>query len=238
MDNRAEKDAADIKLTQGSRNGQQLAVPLRYSQCLNIESKLRRFLDLLCHYWNLPFRKPSQSVEELLQIGSNEVNTRQLIRAEINKMLVPVAHAVNHVGLISKVSVKTPRRWREDGLPEWRTRDLLGNCFDLEAESNPDVFLMTVDLLERAIGAYSTQAERAKRTRWYPTEWLAWLLRLPVVVLQSAGLAQGKDAGDKALKFLVWFGAVIWVALGTFKISDLLSSAWPMIKQWLISWRP
>ncbi len=73
-------------------------------------------------------------------------------------------------------------------------------------------------VLNGAIGIYEERLAAAKRERWNPLIWIAWMAQWPKFVLERSGLAHGKDAGEKALTFWKW---VIPYGLGV-----LTSSLW------------
>jgi hypothetical protein len=57
--------------------------------------------------------------------------------------------------------------------------------------------------LERGVGFYSARQERAFREMFSPLTWLAWAMRIPIVIFERAGVPV-EDASSKGVQAISW----------------------------------
>jgi hypothetical protein len=111
-----------------------------------------------------------------------------------------------------------------------RDWDIFENYFGLPRQD--DVFRFQIDALERAIGYYFALQERAFRELFSPITWLAFLVRIPIVVLERAGVPM-EDASSRGVQTSAWImrlAAIVLLVLASTKLG--LSIPWDKVLAW------
>src|SRR5262249_16508300 len=86
-----------------------------------------------------------------------------------------------------------------------------GSDYDIleHFHGHQDVFEVLMTLLERAIGVYQEWRDAAFRDLFNPLVWLAWFIRLPISVLERAGL-QDEATASRVVK---GYGGIVRIAV-------------------------
>ena len=132
----------------------------------------------------------------------------EIIKREISKLIIPVLSDLYRVGVDAERTISVDSDDIDERLAHKKKREpfnLIEDYFLIPRErGRADIFDDTIHVLDTAIGAYETHAQRARRDRWNPLAWCAWIMQKPAELLERSGLAFGTVAGDKALRFIIW----------------------------------
>jgi hypothetical protein len=191
--------------------------PLSYWGCKRRIQILRRYQDLVRHRERQPpdiqFAEP---LENLIGPFKNAIERMHFLDQEIARLSLPVHHILNELGISTVVTrgIGKPQVGDAgiDHPQEEEKYDIVGNYLDgrvgsLEGQYSFDLLMRMV---EEGIGVYQLRQEMAFRELFYPTVWLAYLVRLPLNVFERAGLVpEDKTVVDIYAKILILVTAVL-----------------------------
>jgi hypothetical protein len=86
---------------------------------------------------------------------------------------------------------------------------------DTDAQHLFEVMMTT---LEEGIGVYQLREQRAWRELFFPTVWLAYIIRLPITVLQRAGIRPSDKLVTDIYGRLIQAGTLILIVLLSIKL--------------------
>lgn len=181
-----------------SRSAQQNARPLGVAECERAIMTIRRYRDLTHHKENRGSSYGVQSLEELFprkKYPRAKEESWGLIATELSASVGIVTAHVRRAGIPTKCMVGNLTVDVISDYEYWPDRSFQWEFTRFDA-------LMRV--LNATIGSYQHRLEVAKRERWNPLVWIAWVLRWPKYVLEYSGLAHGENASEKALTFWKW----------------------------------
>jgi len=102
-----------------------------------------------------------------------------------------------------------------------RQYDLIGDYFNLpQPMGRANFFDMILATIERGIGVYEVRKDAAKREMFNPVHWIAWVLRLPVTLLDVAGLTTDETSSrmTNAYAWVLRIVILAAVAIGLAKL--------------------
>jgi hypothetical protein len=152
-------------------------------------ARIHRFQNLIRHRerWapDLEFACP---LEDVVPANVPEIQRGQYLDREILRMMQDVHRAVNFAGV--PTSVYHEHRDPVDNHEEQERYDLILDYFRLPRWDNGyKAFEAVMSVLEQAIGVYEVRLNQAKREFFNPVAWVAHVIRIPITVLERAGLA-------------------------------------------------
>ena len=113
---------------------------------------------------------------------------------QINRLIPLVDEHLKRAGV---PVVVTDRDTHED-------YQLILEYYDLPDEFEFGSYERVIAAIEQGIGVHTDRKNEAAKERFYPHYWLGWLLGLPVIMLQRAGL-MSEDAKSRLLVAYGWF---------------------------------
>lgn len=156
-------------------------------------------------------------IEELVPDGIPVDERPAYLDREILRAMQGVHWAANYAG------VPTAVYWKDrDPIDDKETRqnfDIVLDYFRLPRHTRPqDAYEYLMGVLEQTIGVYESRLKQSKRDFWNPVTWLAHLVRLPITVMERAGLMNHNKSAEMVLggyaKFVrIAVGAIIVLIL-------------------------
>lgn len=205
-----------------------------YFRCSSILKDLSRFQDLIRHYQRyatqIDFAKP---LEELIPEATDS-NRRVLIEREINRM-IPRIQAYLFIAYVETTIVsteETPEFDPESRFPKYVKEenhwDLIHDYFDHRDQRTFELMMQT---LERGIGHYTFRQERALKEMFNPLHWVAYILRLPITILELSGIEASNKIISEIYAWLIRILVLTILALLATKLG--ISIPWdkiPLVK--------
>lgn len=166
--------------------------PPSYWSCKNRLNILRRYQDIVRHKegWAHDIEHACP-LEELIPEAKSATDRFILFDREINR-LTPLVHwALNEVGVLTGiVSIRREPSLGEHGVIEREVtekHDIILDYLDLGHQQRTYELLMRS--LERGIGIYQSRMKIAYRELFNPIVWFAYLIRIPIAVMEHAGIS-------------------------------------------------
>jgi hypothetical protein len=107
--------------------------------------------------------------------------------------------------------VKYGKSHELDEEEEMRSIDLILDYYRLPRDRNPHLAYEAVtDALEQGIGLYKARQKQAFREIFNPIIWLAYLIRLPITVMERAGMLGHEKTKEMALRV---YGRIIQIMI-------------------------
>jgi hypothetical protein len=159
--------------------------------------RLRRFQDLIRHRerWagGIDLAQP---IEKLLP-GVPEQMRSMRIPEEINKLMRLVFWDLNFFARVP-TGVYYKDRNVVDNQEERRRYDLILDYFPLPREAGREhmAFESVMDVLNEGIGVLEARMKQARRELFNPLIWMAYLIRMPVTVMEWAGFGTHEKTQD------------------------------------------
>jgi hypothetical protein len=212
--------------------------PLTYWQCRRLIGWLKRFQGLVIHRekWGI-YMQDAAPIEELLP-GVDENERWRIIDREINRLVPLVSFALNRIYISTQVTLTDyASEVKEGQLAKKqinRTYSLIDNYFELpRGNRRQDCFRLLMQALERGVGGLEEEKRTAVRMAFSPISWLAWVVEIPIRVLERAGVPM-EDASSKGVHAIGWvlrLGMFIVVAFVAAKLG--LSVPWEKLFSFL-----
>jgi hypothetical protein len=186
------------------------ARPLSYWQCRRILAWLVRFKNLLIHKENIGiYLRQAPPLVELLP-GVSEMDARVVVIDQELNRLVPLVHSA--LERLTIPVVVTVSDYEHDlaseplQMKEVRKKyDLIGDYFQLPRDGGKrqDYFHLVLHTLERGIGGAEELKRRARLRMFNPVWWVAWVVGLPITILEMAGVPMD-EATSKGITVVAW----------------------------------
>jgi len=208
--------------------------PPGFFSCKRRVEILKRYQNLIRHRerWapEMEFTTPIEKDIPDIKPTTDPYHRMMLIEREISRLVVPVHHMLNQVGICTAV-VRTPLdplAPADDAKPS-RSYDIIADYFHLQSIGTGQQrnFELLMRMLEQGIGAYQMRQERAFRDLFNPLFWVAMVVRSPIWVLERAGVAH-----DEQMRTLIVgiYGRLIYSL-----IIILLGLA--IVRQGILTWK-
>jgi hypothetical protein len=175
--------------------------------------RIHRFQDLIRHRerWtpDLEFACP---LEDVVPAKVPEMQRVQYLDREILRMMQGVHRAVNFAGV--PTSVYHEHRDPVDNHEDRERYELILDYFRLPRWDNGyKAFEAVMGVLEQAIGVYEGRLEQAKREIFNPVAWVAHVIRIPITVLERAGLAAHEKTASMVLGAYARFVQIVMLII-------------------------
>jgi hypothetical protein len=205
--------------------------PPGYFACRRVIARLKRFQDLIRHNqrWGHQVQF-ARRLDELIPKDTELAKVPWVIESEINKLMPIISWDLRRVGIPTGV------RWedRDDEFemigtsPKFKkvrcNADLISDYFELPREgSNARFFDMVIAAVDRGIGAYEMLQRHALRRKYNPLDWIAFLLALPILVLERAGIAS-EETDSKLVTGYAWIIRILIAILLGLTVTKLGTS--------------
>ncbi|MDB4433110.1 hypothetical protein N9166_00085 [bacterium] len=160
-----------------------------YFESLQILKALKRFQHLIRHdqRWahQIDFAPP---LEELIpDVAQNSAKSPMLVEREINRLIPSVSAALRYAKIPTRIS------WKSTG----DQHDLIQDYFYLPRDARAQSFDSVLHVTDQGIGYFERRVSKARRELISPVHWGAYLLGLPLRVLELSGIkTSGKVLGD------------------------------------------
>jgi hypothetical protein len=185
-----------------------------YRTTKNRLERLIRFKNLIVHreQW-APEMDSSPTLDELfpgekLQEGSPQAVYR--IDLEIRETMLLAFRALWECGVSSRARVTIssfdfnfldPQKKKKETVEYDLLVDYFNVPSDVDRHRNFEAVMQRLDM---GIGAYKDRLPRAKRDRFNPLMWTVFLVRLPITVLERAGMLRHPNSQEKLLNVYTW----------------------------------
>lgn len=204
-----------------------------YWRCRRILNRLRKFQDLVRHQerWGYDLDN-AQPLEALLPKGTdtspaNAHQVSQLIEKQINRLIPLVQFDLTVTGINTGASIRV-----NDDPEQWRDINLVSSYLD---QLPPEVprnrrYELLMQCLERNIGWFEERQRRATWDAVNPLHWLAQVARLPITVLEMAGLVPTQKEHSQFVTVYVWLLRFVFLLILVFAATKLgISIPWKWI---------
>lgn len=198
--------------------------------CMYAIRRLRRFQNLIRHDQNwgydVRFAKP---LDRLLPRNTPKDSINEVIDQEINRM-IPAVRIILHRVKVGTVIVSTKKEYGFD-YKEIKTiekditekYEMIEQYFDLPHDPKASSYRLLMQSIERGIGFYQDRGNKALFELINPFIWVVWLIRLPIAVLNRAGI---EDKGV-IMQIYSWVIRTIMVVMLIFYATKLgISIPW------------
>ena len=187
-----------------------------YWRCRQVLRRLHEFQDLVRHRerW-APDIEIARPLEELLPKGTdispaNGFRVIQLIERQINRLIPIVSRNLLRGGINTRIRCRV----RNHPQDEWREVDLVLGYFErLPDGGQQERYERLMRCLEAGIGVYEERQRGAKRDSLNPVHWLALILRLPITIMESAGLITTHEEHSRFVRVYAWLMQVVMLLL-------------------------
>jgi hypothetical protein len=170
-----------------------------YFTTTRVLKRLRRFQNVVRHKerWapDMQFACP---IEELVPAKIPMPERFQLLDREIHRMMHIIRRDINYAGVTTSVIHKhwdlVENKRKEDRY------DVILDYFHLpRGQSAHQAYEAVMAHLEQAIGVYEGRSRQAKRDLFNPLVWTAHLIRIPITVMEHAGMVGHEKTADMVL---------------------------------------
>ena len=200
-----------------------------YWRCKGILQRLRKFQDLVRHRerWGYDLDN-AQPIEALLPKGTdtspaNAHQVSQLSENQLNQLIPVVQFDLSITGISTRGKVRV-----NDDPKLWRTVDLVSSYLDqFPQDAQQGRYELLMQCIERNIGWFLERQRRAKWETVNPLHWLAQVIRLPITVLERAGLIPTEREHSKFVTVYVWLLRAVFLSILVFVAAKLgISIPW------------
>lgn len=184
--------------------------PISLFECIITINRLKLLKNLIrhAHRWahQIDLAPP------LKKIGINEKDPHRhvLIREKINNLL-PIAERATHIAKVRTV-IRTKEQDLSDDLKLKNAEYDIFINYDVVSKDGPSVhhFDLVLDTLDRTIGVF--REIRFRRITDFPIWLIAFILRIPITIIEYMGFDTKSNVVEKVLSFVI---QAIWlIALG------------------------
>jgi hypothetical protein len=199
--------------------------------------RLIRFKNLVIHRerWATSIDKAPPLERLVPDIPPQPFDRGQRIDQEITRIQRPVAWDLNMIG------VPTGIYYQEYDAIEHRDvrtdYDAIVDYFrlprDIQAHRAYDTVM---HIVEQGIGLYELRLKQAKRELFNPVIWLAYIIRLPITVMERAGFGGHEKTQELLLGGYAKFMKIMMgIIVGLFMVRQGIKFPWKEIFNWVMS---
>ena len=168
----------------------------------------------------MPFLQFAQPIEKLLPPFKDTFERQHYLDAEIARLTPIVSLMLREVGLST---IFTRSNVNSHGAPiptKQESFDIITGYLHAPFGSLDGQRIVgpLITLLEEGIGTYLARQENARRELFYPTVWLAYILRLPITVLIRAGILPSGEFVTNIYGKLLQAGMFVLIVLLSIKL--------------------
>jgi hypothetical protein len=93
-----------------------------------------------------------------------------------------------------------------------------------------------IDILEEGIGAYKCWLKQAKLELFNPVIWAAYVIRIPITVMERAGFGANEKTQDMLIGWYARFMQVMMaIIIGLFMVRQGIKFPWKEIFNWVLN---
>jgi len=178
-------------------------IPLGYLACRKILERLEIFKDLVRH--NSPYggyigKEFARPLEELITENIPPGRMYDILEQHINQ-LIPLVHRDLFYARISLGATRG-----EAGSEAERHYDMILQFFEFIRDGGGNVYNMVIGALDQGIGYYKAKKHQAFWDIFNPVSWIAFILRIPLIIIQKTGLVIDEKGASWILKI---YGLII-----------------------------
>ncbi len=175
--------------------------------------RMVRFKNLIIHRerWagDIDMASPIAELFPGESLASNSSVTVQRINQEIKQMMWMVNWDLNYIGVATRVNYK--ERDPVDG-EVINKYDLILDYYRLPRNGNPHIaYQAVIDVLEQGIGLYKGRLKQAKQELFNPINWAAYVIRIPITVMERAGFGASEKSQDMLIG---WYARFMQILMG------------------------
>jgi hypothetical protein len=187
-----------------------------YFTTRRVLKRLRKFQNIIRHKerWATDIRFACP-IEEVLPPNTPVSEQVEVLEKEIHRMMHIVRWDINYAGVTTAVVHK---HWDPAERKNQENRyDLILDYFRLPREPNSyQAYEAVMAALEQAIGMYEARLRQAKRDVFNPVVWAAHLIRLPITIMERAGLVGHEKTAHMVLGGYAKFMKVVMALIVVF----------------------
>jgi hypothetical protein len=201
-----------------------------YFRCRRVLEDLHLFQDLVRHHWRMPDHlTAARPLRDLLPPGTREDQHQLMMEQRINRLIPLVTEDMSVAGMKNEIIYEHSEPKRVAGHFEYNEKeevfDVIEDYFDLPHRR--DSFDAVMASVERTIGIYEDAKKTALLRTFNPLNWLAILIRLPLTIMERAGLAEDPQTHSKVASVYTWILKITMLILLLLLASKLgLSIKW------------
>jgi hypothetical protein len=203
-----------------------------YFQCKRVIAFLREFQDLVRHDFRFESQHAHRTLEVLVPGSEVPANRERLLHARINQLIPRVRNALWVAGIrTDMVSEEYEGSSLEDPKKVERRFDLIEHYFD----HNHDLqsYRYVIQALDRGIGVFEQKERHEFRQLFNPVTYLAWCLRLPITILERAGI-DVDEASSVMIRSYGWLVRLVMLLLLALLAKRLgITGVWDKVIQYL-----
>lgn len=205
-----------------------------YLRCKKIIERLRLFQDLVRNDWrwgdHIAVARP---LETLLPQGTDKSQFPLILEQHINRLVPLVARDLYVAAVETRIRFeRTERNYDfEKHIAVFEEKkeiyDVIEHYFDLPRSR--DSFDAVMAAIERGIGIYEGRKAAAISEKYNPVHWLAALVRLPLTVIEDAGISEDTETHSKFANLYMWALKIILLIILGAIATKLGFSTWDNI---------
>jgi hypothetical protein len=193
--------------------------PPGYLACNRVIERLRRFQDLVRHDQRWAHQiEQARPLGQLIPPNLPEHQKHLAIEKELNRIIPLVARDMDRAGISTGITWTTKEEEYdfEKSVPRFfdkkHTADLVSGYFELPKGSRMrgQTFDMLLRSVDQAIGVYEHLRTYAIHRKFNPLHWAAFVLSIPVQVLELAGL-DGAEVPSKLVTAYGWALRIVFL---------------------------
>jgi len=203
-------------------------IPPGYLECKSIIKRLETLKDLIFYY--CPFAGYDEYATTPLEELIPGDFTRRMRDMKIKEYICKLIPLVRESLFFGKINVAILSTRYKRGRKVVREFDIILDLFDYLNGARTKPYDVVVNTLNQGIGYYENAEHRAFWELFNPLSWIAFILRIPLLIIQKAGLVSDEEVASKILIFYVWLVRIIILTGIAFLTAKLgISIPWHLI---------
>jgi len=188
-----------------------------YFSCKRAINTLRQFQDLVRHNqkWVARVDFDPSFLEKTTPPTTPQEERPEHFKKHINKLIPIVRNYLELAGINTKIRFITEGYEIEANLIDGQEYDLVENYFELRRSSKAksQAFNFLMNNLDRGVGFYEEKQRIAFQKLFNPLSWIAFILHIPIWVIQEAGFGTDKEVQSKLLQGYAWIVRLLMLAI-------------------------
>ncbi len=157
--------------------------------CIKAIEHLKRFQDLIRHHqswaYDVGFARP---IKDLIPEHTPEKHP-QLMEKYISRMIPTIRDILGYARIgIDYIVTDKPQIMQKDAKPIEHNYNLVSDYFRLREKNAVLGYELVMQAIEKGIGFYEEKRKEALWDLFNPIVWIAWFIRLPITILDRAGI--------------------------------------------------
>lgn len=206
-------------------------IPPGYFASRTIVKELRDFRDLALYY--IPFvgysDRASRPLEEIICEDINSARKKyDVLEQKIDELIPIIKRHLSRAGIETRII----SQGYEPGSLKIieKEYDLISDIFQLPRKLDAKICDMLVSAIDRGIGFYKRRNRDAFRELFNPIFWVAYVFRIPLLIIHMMGLVSNEEAASRMLKVYIWLFRIVFFVILVFIATKLgISINWVKI---------